>query len=162
MNAEAAKIVEQLDLAPLPHEGGYFRRIWTSASTLAPERRPAASAIHFLLTRRNFSALHRLHMEELWFFHSGDPIDHVRLAHGSAPKVTTLGPEITPGASGYCHVAAGNWQGARLHSTGVRGWTLLHCVVAPSWDEREFELGDRDALTREFPAAVEWIQALTR
>ena len=34
--------------------------------------------------------------------------------------------------------------------------------MAPAWDEREFELGSRADLLREFPAASVWIHGLTR
>ena len=58
-------------------------------------------------------------------------------------------------------VPAGTWQGARL-CPGQRGWALFGCTVSPAWDEREFELGKRDALLREFPAGAAAIRALTR
>ena len=46
-------------------------------------------------------------------------------------------------------------------ATGL-GWTLFGCTLSPAWDEREFELGDRDALSRRFPEHGAVIRALTR
>jgi hypothetical protein len=163
MNDHAARIVEQLGLAPLPGEGGFFRRTWTSAQTDSSGR-GRASSILFLLTETDFSAFHRLGMEELWFFHAGDPVEHVTLdgADGGSPRVALLGPDIASGHNPQVAIAAGVWQGARLQRTAIHGWALVSCVVVPAWDERECELGERSALARAFPRASEWIERLTR
>ena len=62
-------------------------------------------------------------------------------------------------------VPAGSWQGARLAEreavtdAGRDGrprsaaWTLVTCVVTPGFDFQDFEIGDRDALLREYPGA---------
>ena len=163
MNAEAEKIIAQLGLAPLPREGGFFRPSWVSTARLA-NGRAAGSAIWFLLTADDFSALHRMPAEELWHFYAGDPVEHVTLdtAAGTA-RVTVLGPELLAGQQPQLTVPGGVWQGARLLPTGrQRGWALLGCTVTPAWDEREFELGSRAALLGEFPGAAGWIGALTR
>jgi predicted cupin superfamily sugar epimerase len=163
VNAEAEKIIAELGLAPLPQEGGYFRSTWMSEARLASGR-AAGSAIWFLLTPENFSAWHRLAAAELWHFYAGDPVEHGQIdpADG-ALHVTRLGAEVTAGQRPQCVVSGGVWQAARLATVArPRGWALLGCTVTPAWDEREFELGGRAALRREFPAAAEWIEALTR
>lgn len=176
MNAEAEKIIAQLGLEPLPQEGGFFRRTWTSATRLA-DGRAAGSAIWFLLTADSFSALHRIQSEELWHFHAGDAVEHMQLlrpannpepvagldpADGPA-RVNVLGPELAAGQRPQLVVPGGVWQGARLAAgTPVHGWALLGCTVTPAWADGEFELGNRAALTKEFPGATGWIGALTR
>ena len=57
MNDEAKKIVATLGLAPLPHEGGWFRQQYVSEARL-PDGRAMESLIWFLLTADDFSALH--------------------------------------------------------------------------------------------------------
>ena len=176
MNAEAEKIIAQLGLEPLPREGGFFRQTWVSSTQLA-NGRAAGSAIWFLLTPGDFSALHRLPAEELWHFYSGDPVEHVQLfrpaqnpepVEGLDPatreaRVTRLGLEFDAREVSQLVVPGGVWQGARIApGPNPRGWALLGCTLTPAWDEREFELGSRAALTREFPAAAGWIAALTR
>lgn len=172
MAPHAHAIVERLRLEPLPLEGGFFRQTW---------RDPAGSAIYFLLTPENFSALHRLAQPELWHFYAGDPVEHVRLSGAGAIR-TRLGPNILAGEAPQLLVPAGAWQGARS-AVGDRfgppsdnaqrdpaqaascrhcGWSLLGCTLAPPWDERGFELGERAVLLRQFPAAAEIIRALTR
>ena len=157
MSESARKIVEALRLEPLPREGGYFRQTWRDA---------AGSAIYFLLTKPEFSALHRLRTDEIWHFYAGDPVEHVQLT-ASGAVCTRLGPEVLAGQVPQLRVPGGVWQGARLpigwvSSQPPRGWALLGCTLAPPWDESGFELGGREALLREFPAQAALIRALTR
>ena len=159
MNDEAQRIVRELGLAPLPHEGGFFRQTWRTAE---------ASAILFLVTESDFSALHRIAQDELWHFHAGDPVEHVRLhkegAQTAGVSVTRLGGDVLAGETPQLAVPRATWQGARLARgrSAARGFALLGCTVTPPWDDRGFELGHRDALQREFPDATPWIHALTR
>jgi predicted cupin superfamily sugar epimerase len=76
-----------------------------------------------------------------------------------------LGPDVERSHEAQTVVHAGSWQGARLlpgTRPGARGWALFGCVLAPAWDKREFELGDRESLLREFPGHAAIIRALTR
>lgn len=154
----AQQIIVSLRLEPLPHEGGYYRQTWCSE---------AGSAILFLVTPDAFSALHRLGSTEVWHFHAGDGVEHVQLdpVKGDV-RVTRLGSDILRGETPQCVVPGGVWQGARwAHAsdpTGSVGYALLGCTMAPAWDEALFELGERDALLGAFPAAANWIGALTR
>jgi predicted cupin superfamily sugar epimerase len=164
MNADAEKVIAQLGLQPLPHEGGWFRRTWTSSQKLA-DGRAAGSAIYFLATPEGFSALHRLKTDEIWLHHAGDALEHVSLqAEGSTATVTRIGGDVLAGEVPQLAVAGGLWQGARLATATAtgRGWGLVSCTMAPAWDEREFELGEREVLLRLFPSAATQIHALTR
>lgn len=159
MNPAAEKIIARLGLAPLPREGGFFRQTWLS-SEMGPDGRQASSAILFLLTSAGFSALHRLRTtEELWYFHAGDPVEHVQLA--PIPRVVHLGPDLLSGHTPQITVPKNAWQGARL-ADPAHGWALLSCSLTPGWDERDFELGDRRALLAQFPGQEGLITALTR
>ena len=169
MNEDAAQLIAQLGLEPLPREGGFFRRIWTGETQLANGRR-AGSAITFLLTPTDFSALHRMPTDELWFFHAGDAVEHVQLQpDGPSPIVTVLGANFAGGQTPQLIVRGGAWQGAHLSQQATagsadtqHGWALMSCTMAPAWDETEFELGDRGALLRDFSEAAPWIFRLTR
>lgn len=152
MNDEARRTIAALDLAPLPREGGWFRQTHCDGR---------GSAILFLLAPGDFSALHRMAQDELWHFHTGDPVEHVVLAAGRA-DVVRLGPAPLAGDRPQRFVPRGCWQGARLAPGGSRGFALVGCTVTPPWDDRGFELGDRAALAAEFPAALAWIEALVR
>lgn len=162
MNAEAQQIISRLHLDPLPNEGGWFRRTWESFDQLKSHG-TAASAIYFLVTPDGFSAFHRLRATEIWCFHAGDPLEHVVLNPTSGEvAVTRLGGNPLDGCNPQSIVESGNWQAARLIVGGTRGWALVSCLMVPAWDERDFELGQRAALIRDFPTAQNQIEALTR
>jgi predicted cupin superfamily sugar epimerase len=165
MNAEAAHLISKLKMVPLPGEGGFFVPTWTSQER-RPDGRALGSAILFLITGEDFSALHRLGMDEVWQFSAGDPAELVRIDPRTRSCVAcVLGPDVGGGHAPQAVVASGNWQGARIHpgvSPAARGWTLFGCTVAPAWDERDSELGRREALLREFPDHAAVVRALTR
>ncbi|HVU25548.1 MAG TPA: cupin domain-containing protein [Opitutus sp.] len=155
-------MIKRLGLVPLPVEGGFFRRTWTGPAQ-PPAGRSTGTAIYFLVTDTDFSALHRLITDEVWCFHAGDPVEHVQLSPGEpAPRVTRLGGDLAGGQVPQLVVPGGVWQGARLAPGAALGWGLLTCFMAPGWVDGEFALGDRAVLCREFPVAAEWIEALTR
>ncbi|MBL9210128.1 MAG: cupin domain-containing protein [Opitutaceae bacterium] len=155
MPPTAAQLIAHLHLAPLPGEGGYFRQ--TSC-------RPAASAIVFLLTPRDFSALHRIAQDEVWHFYAGDPVEHVQFVADGSVAVARMGSQVLAGEQPQVLVPAGIWQGARLAPApaGGAGYALLGCTVSPPWYERGFELGARAELLAGFPAHAGWVHALTR
>jgi predicted cupin superfamily sugar epimerase len=162
VNAEAAQLISRLGLVPLPREGGFYAPTWTSPER-GPDGRAAGSAILFLITPADFSALHRLRTDEVWHFHAGDPAELARMdPRAGSAAVTVLGPDPTRGHAPQGIVAAGTWQGARIAAGGSRGWTLFGCTLAPAWDEREFELGSREGLLAAFPAEAGLVRALTR
>jgi predicted cupin superfamily sugar epimerase len=161
MSAEARQLISKLGLVPLPGEGGFFAPTWTSGTTL-PGGRPTGSAILFLITREGFSALHRLGVDEIWHFHAGDPVELVLIdPAGGTLTSRVLGPDPCGAHAPHAVVPAGVWQGARLLAAN-RGWALLGCTLSPAWDEREFELGARETLLRDFPLHAASIFALTR
>ncbi len=58
----AARVVELLGLTPLMPEGGHVAQTW---------RDTCSSAIYYLMTRPDFSGLHRLEHPEIWAHHLG-------------------------------------------------------------------------------------------
>lgn len=165
MNAEAGRLISRLGLVPLPREGGFYAPSWTSPRR-GPDGRALASAILFLITPDDFSALHRLGMDEIWQFSAGDPAELVRIDPlAGACRACVLGADVAGGHLPQAVVPSGEWQGARIlpgPASPARGWSLFGCTVAPAWDEGDFELGAREALLREFPAHAAIIRALTR
>ena len=152
----ADQIIAALALAPLPGEGGFFR---------VTSRTPTASAIYFLLTPEDFSALHRLDRDEVWHFHAGDAAEHVQLdpATGRVQRVR-MGPDVLAGDRPQVRVPAGIWQGARLDpaTPGRHGYALFSCTMAPPWEECGCTFGARAELQRDFPHAAGLVAGLTR
>jgi hypothetical protein len=165
VNAEAGHLIAKLGMAPLPKEGGFYVSTWSSPKKDAEGRR-SGSAILFLITENDFSALHRIGTDEIWHFHAGDPAELIRLNPRTGSKtVEILGPDVAGDHRPQVTVPAGEWQGARirpLEAPSARGWTLFGCTLSPAWDEREFELGCRETLLCEFPEHREIVCRLTR
>ena len=73
--------IDRLQLAPHP-EGGYYRETYRSASSYTFNAathfngsRSYATAIYYLLKSTDRSKLHKIHSDELWFFHAGNPLN---------------------------------------------------------------------------------------
>jgi predicted cupin superfamily sugar epimerase len=164
VNAEAAQVIARHGLQPLPKEGGFFRRTWTSSETVpGSPGRPAGTAILYLMTAGDFSALHVLDADELWRYQSGDPVEHVRLDPRSGTvQSVVLGFDVSAGHVSQLVVPAGVWQGARPLSGGVRGWSLVAATCTPGWDDAGFVLGDPRELGAKFPGAADGIRKFSR
>ena len=159
-NYTAQDVIRLLGLAPLPNEGGWFRRTAESELHVPGGERRACSAIHFLVTPEDFSALHRVDAVETWCFHAGDPIELLILGERGVGKSVTLGSDLLAGHVLQEMVPAGAWQGSRLRAGGR--WGLVSCVVAPEYLARGFALGERGELSAAYPEFASEITALTR
>lgn len=167
---EIAQLIARLGLRPLPQEGGWFARIWTSGETLPgaalPPRygdapRPAGTSILYLIAGAEGSALHRLRTDEVWHFHAGSAVELLRLDPATGRgNWTRLGPDVVGGDAPQLVVPHGCWQGARLAAGGR--WALLGCTLAPGWADADFALGNRTKLTAAWPQFADDIAALTR
>jgi uncharacterized protein len=153
------EVVAALGLEPLPLEGGLFRQTW-----VGEERggRPLGTAIVVLLAAEggHFSAMHRLPIDEVWFFQGGDPIELLLLEPGTAGRVATLGPDVLGGHELQVVVKAGTWMGARTAPGGT--WSLFATSMAPGFVPADYDGGDRDALVAAWPQHEALIQVLTR
>lgn len=168
----AEGIIERLGLEPLAREGGYFRKTWRSSRTLSnlsPDStrpagvRHAGTAIYFLATSDQFSALHRLAADEIWFHHLGDPLEMLMLHPGGHGETITIGTDLTSGQHPQHLCPAHVWQGTRLvPGLSQFGYALASCTMAPGFDWKDFELGDRLDLANQYPEFTRTIHALTR
>ncbi|MEU0337307.1 cupin domain-containing protein [Streptomyces sp. NPDC006193] len=128
----------ELGLEPHP-EGGRYRRLWTSGEHVdtVRGRRPAASAVHYLLGPGEESRWHRVAWDELWLWQGGGPVSLTHAPEPADPAASTvvLGPGRAAGQVLWADVPAGRWQCARpVGSTPV----LVTCVVAPGFDWADF------------------------
>ncbi len=154
---KARDVIELLDLAPLPVEGGWFRQIWRSP---ADAEQPVGTAIVALLTDHpdGFSQFHRLGGDEIWHFYAGAPIELVLLEADGASRRVVLGSDL-PGGQRPVHVVpAGTWMAAR--TTGP--WSLMGNTMAPGFTSTTYEGGDVDELLAGWPEERDAISALTR
>jgi len=158
----AAEVIELLQLAPHPVEGGHFRRTYTSKLTVELDRgqRAAGTAIYYLLEPGTFSEMHVLTSDELFHFYLGDPVEMLQLWPDGTSKVVTLGPDLAACQHVQLLVPAGVWQGTRLIGDGKVA--LLGCSVVPGFDFADYTSGTCGGLTAKWPEQAERIKALTR
>ncbi|WP_030257568.1 cupin domain-containing protein [Streptomyces violens] len=156
----AAEMAERYGLRPLATEGGLFRRTWAGPPDATG--RPAGSAIMVLLTTDagGFSALHRLPLDEVWHFYRGDPAELVLLGPGGAGRTVLLGGSGSSGGEVQTVVPAGTWMGARVIPGG--SWSLCGTTMAPGFLPSDYEGGDVNVLTRQYPEYAERIRELCR
>jgi predicted cupin superfamily sugar epimerase len=170
LSAEA--IIERLRLEPLQEEGGWYRQTWCStARSHSPDDgppdpagdRPAGTAIYFLITPDQFSALHRLTGDEIWCHHLGDPLRMLMLHPDGRGETVLIGPDLTANQRPQ-HLCPGRvWQGTRIAPGPHRfGYALATCSMAPGFAWTDFELADRASLVREYPDFRHAITELTR
>lgn len=168
MNGKADYWIKKLGLISHP-EGGYYRESYRSDEMIPvgalPVRfsggeRAFSTAIYFLLSGSDFSAFHRLHSDEMWHFYGGAPLTIHSLDEKGGYSRWTLGCDVEKGEAFQAVIKAGSWFGATLED--VDSFALVGCTVAPGFDFRDFEMGDRSELIRLYPGHRALIEQLTR
>ena len=164
------EIIKQLNLEPLPEEGGFFRRTYQSSERIPngtlPRRHQqdlaVGSAIYALITAADFSAIHRLDTDEIYHFYNGDPLEMLLLHPDGSGEIFILGNDLQAGMRPQKVVAKNVWQGSRSIPGGEHGFSLIGTTMAPEFVWQGFELGQQKSLSAQYPAFVEMIAALTR
>ena len=163
MNAQ--QVIELMKLEPLEGEGGFFRRTYCSEQTAEYNNavKPIVSAIYYLITPDNFSALHLLQRDEIFHFYAGDSIEFIKIRNG---KLETLafGNNIENGENPQIVVEGGVWQALRIseQSTTKHGWALVGTTVSPAFEFTDFLVGKRSDLRKMFPDLHTAIDRFTR
>lgn len=137
MDDDARRLIALHGLEPHP-EGGHYRRIHASAVEVEANgrRRPAMTAIRYLLAAGERSRWHRVDADEAWHWQQGGVLELRQFDAGrGALARTRLGP--SPAGDGVSHIVpAGTWQSA--HAGGAAA--LVVCTVAPGFVWEGFEL----------------------
>jgi uncharacterized protein len=131
-------LIDVLGLAPHP-EGGWYRRTWVADA--APGRRPAGSAIYYLLLEGDVSAPHRIDAAEIWHFYAGDPLELTQEWPDGRQVVRVLGSDVLAGHAPQVVVEAGVWQSARP----LGRYALVGATVSPAFTFEGFELRNTGA-----------------
>jgi len=162
------EVISSLKLEKHPKEGGWFRETYRSdekfdGSSL-PSRygsdRAYSTLIYYLISAEHFSGFHRLKSDEIYHFYLGDPAHLCTIGAEGSVKETVLGCDIGAGATLQALVPQGHWQAVYLKPGGK--WALLGCTVSPGFEyEGDFEDGQRQSLTAQFPQHADLITRLT-
>lgn len=153
----AEELIEKLGLKP-HKEGGWFAEVYRAPEKLAakalppgyPGARSLSTAIHYLITPKSFSRLHRLRSDEIFHFYLGDPVEFLLLSPEGKGKTAIVGPDIASGQRPLLVVPRGTWQGARLVKGGK--FALLGTTMAPGFEYDDYEQARRSKLVEAFPA----------
>lgn len=133
----AAEIIRLLGLKPHP-EGGHFCQTFRDTQ-LIDGKRPASTAIYFLLARGERSHWHRVDAVEGWHWHA-DAALRLMIAERGTTDTVTLGPDLAAGQRPQAIVPFHAWQAAET----LGDWTLVGCTVAPGFEWAGFEMAPKD------------------
>ena len=144
--------IQQLNLRPHP-EGGHYSEVYRADQSVmtAIGQRSKQTSIYFLLNSGERSKFHRLRSDELWFFHSGGPVEILILTDAGV-EIIELGPD----AKLQYLIEANCWFAARLKEESP--YVLVSCVVVPGFEFKDFELANGLALENDFPEAKDVIR----
>ena len=169
----AQQIIKALGMQPLPHEGGYYVVSFTADEKLSvgqlPSRyerhqdhRDLSGAILYLETTEQFSAMHRLPTDELYYYHFGDPLEMLFLHQDGSAERKVLGMHLEQRQYPQILAPRNSWQGSRPLPDGKFGFSLVSTSMAPGFHPSDPEYGTREQLCAQYPDYVELISSLTR
>ncbi|MDR3417828.1 MAG: cupin domain-containing protein [Nevskia sp.] len=141
--------IGELRLEPHP-EGGYFRRIYTSARPYAAPQgeRALATSIYYLLDcARPRGCLHRNRSDILHFLIDGGPVEYLLLPAGGELRRQRL--DASAGKERFLAVAGGCWKASQL--VDGAGHALIAEVVTPGFDYADHQFATEEDLRREHP-----------
>ena len=160
----AEQWISDLSLEAHP-EGGFYSRLYESEKKIATENgnRASATAIHYLLEQGDFSGWHKIKHDELWFFHTGEPLTVHQIDATGKLISTTLSNNHNVSLT----VKGNTWFSSELSatnkaSTTVKQYSLVSCVVSPGFDFLDFEMGNKEFLTSLYPMHRDVICRLCR
>ena len=159
MLPEVEALIEHYKLEPLPVERTLFRSTYRSGQEYG-DGKPWCNAIIALYCDepRSVSLFHKLPVDELWHFYSGDPLRLVLLYPDGSSKDVIMGNDPLKGQLVQFIVPAGVWQAGHMLSGGR--YSLFGCTMAPGFTDDMFEGGVCDQLIELYPDRVNDINML--
>ncbi|MBA3275709.1 MAG: cupin domain-containing protein [Chloroflexia bacterium] len=136
----AREVIDLLGLAPMPGEGGFYRRTVLVPGADPDLDAPAQTAILFLITGETWSGLHMLQTDEVFHFHLGDECRMVVCSPDGVLEERRLGTDLRAGCQVQTVVPAWMWQGTRLAEGGEFGYALLGTTMTPGFRRDRFRL----------------------
>ena len=155
-----------LDLSPNA-TCGYVRVTFVSKHKIAPGGmqapfaggRPAGSALYFMLTPEEPVKLHRIRNDQLYHYYLGDPIEVLMLHADGTTERIVVGPDLRGGQRVQLLIPGNTFHTARVIPEGFRTWFLSASTEWPGVEPADVEIGNVEALTKEYPDAAEDLRA---
>ena len=156
------EIIKSLSLEPHPSEGGYFKRTYCSAITVAcpAGTRNTLSSIYYMLSDDSpIGYLHKNQSDIIHYFHSGSAINYTIIHPDGRLENQTLGNDLSRGQTPQLTVKGGCWKAGEL-CEGQYG--LLSEAVSPGFEYGDMELAKAVNIREHFPALFEAVKRYIR
>ena len=159
MLPEVKALIEHFNLEPLPVEGTLFLSTYRSNQEI-DSGNPYCNAIIALYCDDPYSVslFHKLPIDEIWHFYSGDPLRLILLYPDGSSKDVMMGNDPLKGQQVQFVVPAGIWQAGHMLDGGK--YSLFGCTMAPGFTGEMFEGGTRDHLISLYPERTNDINRL--
>ena len=166
MICKADILIKKLNLQKHP-EGGYFKEIYRSVEvipkTALPDRysnfRNYSTSIYFLLKENDFSAFHRVKSDEIWHYYKGNSSVNIYIINNQGELEEKILSDSIDKGQFQVIIPAGEWFSAKLSK--INSFALMGCTMSPGFEYDDFELADRNILTKEFPQYKDIIRKMT-
>ena len=164
----AEQWIKELDMSPLPEEGGWFKEVYRSDEFIPknslPDRfqgkRTFSTSIYYLLKSDEFSAFHRIKQDEIWHFYEGSSLTIHIIDQRGTYKQIELGRDLSSGEHFQATIDKGVLFAATVNQQG--SFSLIGCTVAPGFEFEDFEAPNRSRLLELYPEHKVVITKLTR
>ena len=154
MLAEVKALIEHFKLEPLPVEGTLFASTYRSKREFG-DGKPFGTAIIALFCDKPHSVtvFHKLPVDEIWHFYSGDPLRLVLLYPDGSSRDVIMGNNPLQKQYVQFVVPAGVWQAGHMLEGGK--YSLFGCTMAPGFTDNMFEGGTYEQLIDLYPERTE-------
>lgn len=148
--------------------GGYYEEFYRSDEIISKEFLPKrysgnrvfSTSIYYLLEYGDFLGFNLIISDEIWHFYYGHSISlYIIDADGNLFQ-KTLGNNPDAQEEFQILLKAGVWFAAKVKNPNT--YSLVGCTVAPGFDFKDFELGDRENLISKYPNHKNTIIQFTR
>lgn len=160
MHPTIKALIEHYHFTPLPVEGTLFVSTWRSKEGF-PDGSPVGTSMLGLYANDppSRSFFHRLPVDEVWHFYSGDPLRLVLLHPDGSSEDVVMGSDTVKGQCVQFVVPADVWQAGHLMDGGT--YALFGCTMAPGFTGKMYEGGLRVDLLADYPDRRDDIITLT-
>lgn len=126
-NSRKDELIEKLGLQPLEREGGYYGFITKFGS--------GSGSIYYLMTEEEFSHMHSLTEDELWFFLEGDEVEQTLVSPEGVISTNLLNDDHRS-----ILIKKGCFQASKIKRI-EKGYALLSTVMSPSYQDSMYTHG---------------------
>jgi predicted cupin superfamily sugar epimerase len=155
----ASQIIKLLNLKLNNVEGGYFDNTYP----LSNIQNPPSSAIYYFLDNTQCSIMHKVTGDMIYHFYAGHAVEMLLLypeGHFPSSEVCIFSNDLAKGGKPMKVIPGGTWIGSKI--TAKNSWSLMGVTIAPAYNPKDYTLGDRETLIKQYPEQKELITLLTK